>query len=198
MTNVASNMVTVTVVCAVAIPLCMASGGAVSTPAIAMIIGMLASYAFVTPPAHPNVPLAIGSGWTKTGQVILYGTILMVISIVVTVVSRLPHCQRSYGRIILTEALSWTNYTLFARRLTCWTASSWSCSSSVWSWFVKLPSSNSASISPSYRAAGNQEVLRHARSLLHNPAYTDSLTDFMVHLMALVGLNRLGIKTHSA
>ena len=89
MTNVASNMVTVTVVCAVAIPLCMASGGAVSTPAIAMIIGMLASYAFVTPPAHPNVPLAIGSGWTKTGQVILYGTILMVISIVVTVASAL-------------------------------------------------------------------------------------------------------------
>ena len=97
MTNVASNMVTVTVVCAVAIPLCMASGGAVSTPAIAMIIGMLASYAFVTPPAHPNVPLAIGSGWTKTGQVILYGTILMVISIVVTVAVGYPIASALMG-----------------------------------------------------------------------------------------------------
>ena len=61
-------MVTVTVVCAVAIPLCMASGGAVSTPAIAMIIGMLASYAFVTPPAHPNVPLALAPAGQKQGR----------------------------------------------------------------------------------------------------------------------------------
>ena len=75
----------------------MASGGAVSTPAIAMIIGMLASYAFVTPPAHPNVPLAIGSGWTKTGQVILYGTILMVISIVVTVAVGYPIASALMG-----------------------------------------------------------------------------------------------------
>lgn len=82
MTNVASNMVTVTVVCAVALPLCIASGGTLSTPAIAVIIGMLASYAFVTPPAHPNVPLAIGSGWVKTNEVVAYGAILMVISIV--------------------------------------------------------------------------------------------------------------------
>lgn len=97
MTNVASNMVTVTVVCAVAIPLCMASNGAVSTPAIAMIIGMLASYAFVTPPAHPNVPLAIGSGWTKTGQVITYGSILMAASIIVTVMVGYPIASALMG-----------------------------------------------------------------------------------------------------
>lgn len=80
MTNVSSNMVTVTVVSAVALPLCVASG-TLSTPAIAVMIGMLASYAFVTPPAHPNVPLAIGSGWVRTNQVVCYGAILMIISI---------------------------------------------------------------------------------------------------------------------
>lgn len=90
MTNVASNMVSVTVVCAVAIPLCAATGGAVSTPAVAMIIGMLCGYAFATPPAHPNVPLAIGSGWTKASQVITYGSIMMVVSIIVSVVVGYP------------------------------------------------------------------------------------------------------------
>lgn len=90
MTNVASNMVTVTVVSAVALPLCVASGGMLSTPAIAVIIGMLASYAFVTPPAHPNVPLAIGSGWVRTNQVVCYGAILMVISIVAAAVIGYP------------------------------------------------------------------------------------------------------------
>ena len=38
---------------------------------------------------------------------------------------------------------------------------------------------------PILQSSREQEVLRHACSLLHNPAYTDSLTDFMVHLMAL-------------
>lgn len=90
MTNVASNMVTVTVVCAVALPLCVASNGALSTPAIAVIIGMLASYAFVTPPAHPNVPLAIGSGWVQTNQVVIYGVILMIVSIATTAVVGYP------------------------------------------------------------------------------------------------------------
>jgi sodium-dependent dicarboxylate transporter 2/3/5 len=82
MTNVASNMVTVTVVCAVAIPIALSSSGSINAAAIASIIGMIASYAFATPPAHPNVALAIGSGWTTTSQTLKYGTILMVVSII--------------------------------------------------------------------------------------------------------------------
>lgn len=97
MANLASNMVTVTVVCAVAIPICMASNGALSTPAIAMIIGMLASYAFVTPPSHPNVPLAIGSGWTNTSQVIIYGSLVMLTAIIVSVVAGYPIAVRLMG-----------------------------------------------------------------------------------------------------
>jgi len=34
-----------------------------------MIIEMLCGYAFTNPPAHPNVPLAIGSSWTRTSQI---------------------------------------------------------------------------------------------------------------------------------
>lgn len=90
MTNVASNMVTVTVVCAVAIPIALSSGGSINAPAIASIIGMIASYAFVTPPAHPNVALAIGSGWTTTSQTLKYGTILMVISIIASMAVGYP------------------------------------------------------------------------------------------------------------
>ena len=44
MTNTCSNMVTVTVVCAVAIPICLASGGTLSAAAISSMIGMGAKY----------------------------------------------------------------------------------------------------------------------------------------------------------
>lgn len=85
MTNACSNMVTTTVVCAVAIPICMASGGTLNAAAVASMIGMGASYAFVLPPAHPNVALAIGTGWTNTSQVIRYGTMLMLAAVVASV-----------------------------------------------------------------------------------------------------------------
>lgn len=90
MTNVCSNMVTVTVVCAVAIPICMASNGALNTSAVACMIGMLASYAFVLPPAHPNVALAIGSGWTNTAQIAKYGTVIAVVTMFVSMVVGYP------------------------------------------------------------------------------------------------------------
>lgn len=85
MTNACSNMVTTTVVCAVAIPICMASGGSLNAAAVASMIGMGVSYAFVLPPAHPNVALAIGTGWTNTSQVIRYGTMLMLAAVVASV-----------------------------------------------------------------------------------------------------------------
>ena len=89
-TNLSSNMVTITGVCAVAIPICMASNGAVSTPAIASIIGMMGAYAFAAPPAHPNVALASASGWTTTSQMMKYGSIIMIVSVIVTVIVGYP------------------------------------------------------------------------------------------------------------
>lgn len=89
-TNLSSNMVTITVVSAVALPIAIASGGAISTPAIASIIGLMGAFAFTTPPAHPNVALSIGSGWTTTKDVAIYGGLLMLTSVVVTVVIGYP------------------------------------------------------------------------------------------------------------
>lgn len=63
----------------------MASGGSLNAAAVASMIGMGASYAFVLPPAHPNVALAIGTGWTNTSQVIRYGTMLMLAAVVASV-----------------------------------------------------------------------------------------------------------------
>lgn len=83
MTNVTSNMVTVTVVTAIGIPLCQATNGAVNTAAVASLIGMIASYAMATPPAHPAVALAIGTEKTNTMQVLKYGATMMVVSILV-------------------------------------------------------------------------------------------------------------------
>ena len=84
-TNVSSNMVTVTVVTTVAIPLVQATSGIVSCPAIVSIIGMMSAYAFATPPAMPHIAMAIGSGWTNTGSMMKYGFIFMVITTLITV-----------------------------------------------------------------------------------------------------------------
>ncbi|MFY9213340.1 MAG: SLC13 family permease [Tissierellaceae bacterium] len=89
-TNLSSNMVTITVVCAVAIPICIASDGLISTPAVASIIGMMGAYAFATPPAHPNVALASASGWTTAGQMMRYGLAIMFVTVAITVVIGYP------------------------------------------------------------------------------------------------------------
>lgn len=75
-TNLSSNMVTVTVVTSIALPLTtpMAS---IHTAALTALVGMMASYAFATPPAMATIVFAIGSGWTNTKDMAKYGLILM-------------------------------------------------------------------------------------------------------------------------
>lgn len=89
-TNVSSNMVTVTVVTAIAILLCNATNGAINTAVVCALIGMIASYAYATPPAHPAVALAIGSEKTTTGQVLKLGITMMIIAVLVTVAVGYP------------------------------------------------------------------------------------------------------------
>lgn len=84
-TNLSSNMVTVTVVTAVAIPILLATNGTVNTAAVVSIIGMMAAYAFATPPEMSHVAIAGGSGWCSVGDLFVYGLIQMLISVVVTV-----------------------------------------------------------------------------------------------------------------
>lgn len=89
-TNFSSNMVTVTVVTTVAIPLIQATNGAISCPAMVAIIGMMSAYAFATPPAMPHVAMAIGSGWVGTGMIMKYGLLFMIISIFFSVILGYP------------------------------------------------------------------------------------------------------------
>lgn len=89
-TNFSSNMVTVTVVTNVAIPLLLATNGAVSAPAVVAIIGMMSAYAFATPPAMPHIAIAAGSGWTNTSSLMKYGFLFMAITTIVTVAVGYP------------------------------------------------------------------------------------------------------------
>lgn len=89
-TNLSSNMVTVTVVTTVAIPLVEATNGIVSSSAIVSLIGMMSAYAFATPPAMPHIAMAIGSGWVDTGTVLKYGFLLMIISIITSILIGYP------------------------------------------------------------------------------------------------------------
>lgn len=89
-TNLSSNMVTVTVVCAIAIPITLATNGGVNTAAIVTLIGMMASYAFATPPAMATVVFAIGSGWTTTGDMAKYGFTLILIATIIAALIGYP------------------------------------------------------------------------------------------------------------
>ena len=89
-TNFSSNMVTVTVVSTVAIPLVLATNGAVSCPAVVSIIGMMSAYAFATPPAMPHVAIAIGSGWVESSDMFKCGFLYMAAAVIVTVLIGYP------------------------------------------------------------------------------------------------------------
>ena len=84
-TNFSSNMVTVTVVTTVAIPLVQATNGTVSAPAIVSIIGMMSAFAFATPPAMPHIAIAIGSEWVESTDMFKYGFIFMIVAVIVTI-----------------------------------------------------------------------------------------------------------------
>lgn len=89
-TNFSTNMVTVSVVTAVSIQLCVAIGGSLHSAAVVAIIGMLASFAFATPPAMPHIALSIGTGWTDLSSVMRYGGLLMIASVILGVVIGYP------------------------------------------------------------------------------------------------------------
>lgn len=89
-TNLSSNMVTATVVATIAMSVLPATAGAVNSPALITLIGMMASFAFATPPAMATVVFAIGSGWTDTKSVAVYGFLIMIISVIVAVLVGYP------------------------------------------------------------------------------------------------------------
>lgn len=81
-TNVSSNMVTATLVATVAGSI-IVSGVNLNLSVVASIIGLLASFAFATPPSMPHIAIVAGSEYCDTKDVLIFGSILMVLSIIV-------------------------------------------------------------------------------------------------------------------
>lgn len=77
MTNVGSNMVTVTIMCTVALPIAASLPG-IHDGALAVVLGMMSTYAFATPPAMTTVVLGTGSGWTTNAQMARFGFLVLV------------------------------------------------------------------------------------------------------------------------
>ena len=88
-TNVSSNMVTATVV-TTALMAIAPSLSSMSIPALTILIGSLASYAFATPPAMPSVAIATSSGWTNAWQMLKYGALASLVAIIVASVVGYP------------------------------------------------------------------------------------------------------------
>lgn len=83
-TNVSSNMVTATLVSAVASSIIISTGVDVNLNAVICLIGMLSAYAFATPPSMPHIAIVAGSDYCDTKSVLLYGSLLMVLSLIVS------------------------------------------------------------------------------------------------------------------
>ena len=80
-TNLSSNMVTATLVATVAAAV-IGPSIALKLPVVAAIIGLLASFAFATPPSMPHIAIVAGSDYCDTKNVLIFGSILMVFSII--------------------------------------------------------------------------------------------------------------------
>ena len=81
-TNVSSNMVTSTFVTTAALAITTNAEG-VNVAGIAILIGIMASYSFATPPAMPCVAVASSSGWTDTLSMMKYGFLAMFVAVLV-------------------------------------------------------------------------------------------------------------------
>ena len=81
--NVSSHMVTAQLVPTIAVPVALASGGALGAAAITAVIGLIASTGSAAPPAMPYVAVAGSSGWTDSSKLLKYGFLMMVVIILV-------------------------------------------------------------------------------------------------------------------
>lgn len=89
-TNLSSNMVTATLVSTVASTILVSSNTGLNTSAVICIIGMLASFAFATPPSMPHIAIISASESANTKDVLIFGSILMLLSIILSLVISYP------------------------------------------------------------------------------------------------------------
>lgn len=78
--NLSSHMVTAQLVSTIAVPVFLSISG-LNAAAIAAVIGMTASIGSATPPSMPYVAVAGASGWTSAIELIKYGIMVMIITI---------------------------------------------------------------------------------------------------------------------
>lgn len=89
-TNVSSNMVTATLVASVAYGILSSGDIKLNIPVTCAIIGMMASFAFATPPSMPHIAIVAGSEYCTTKDVLIYGGILMIFSAVAALLVAYP------------------------------------------------------------------------------------------------------------
>lgn len=89
-TNLSSNMVTATLVATVASSILVGMNASLNISVVICLIGMMASFAFATPPSMPHIAIVAGSDSCTTKDVLIYGGILMIISIIVALLIGYP------------------------------------------------------------------------------------------------------------
>ena len=86
LTNVMSNIVTTTVVYNISMPIILAmvaTGMGIRPELVTILIGLGASLAYATPPAIAHIAIAAGSEWATPKDMLKYGGIMAVISVII-------------------------------------------------------------------------------------------------------------------
>lgn len=89
-TNLSSNMVTASLVSAVCATLLRSIATTINLPSIICAIGMMSALAFATPPSMPHIAIISSNGYCETKDTLIYGSILMVISIILSLLIAYP------------------------------------------------------------------------------------------------------------
>lgn len=89
-TNLSSNMVTATLVATIASSVLISINSSLNMTTIIALIGMNASFAYATPPSMPHIAIIAGSEYCDTKFVLIYGSILMIISILISLLIGYP------------------------------------------------------------------------------------------------------------
>lgn len=87
--NLSSHMVTAQLVTSIAVPVAL-STGMLSAPAIACVVGFIASIGSAAPPSMPYVAIAGSSGWADAMTLLSYGFITMLLTIAVAALCAYP------------------------------------------------------------------------------------------------------------
>lgn len=89
-TNVSSNMVTATLVASVAASVLLSINSTLHFNTVICMIGFLASLAFATPPSMPHIAIVAGSEYSDVKDVLIFGSIAILVSLVVVLLVGYP------------------------------------------------------------------------------------------------------------